>query len=201
MNSTAPPDATHEHDIKRLLDDWGLWRDTCRWPELRAAYAPGATMMTTWFNGAANDFVDASIKASASGTLVQHFMGPSTIQLHGLKALAETRFILLVRGRLDGVEVDITCYGRFFDKLVRRDGTWRILARVPIYEKDSIATPVPGKPLALDPARLQSHPAGFRHLAYLQSSGGATITPNIPAHNSDAQCALYEAGHAWLDAA
>lgn len=189
-----------QQQIKRLLDDWGLWRDTCRWAELSASYAADATMVTTWFDGRASDFIEASIRASASGTLVQHFMGPSRIDINGLRATAETRLMLLVRGELDGLEVDITCYGRFFDKLVCIEGEWRILERMPIYEKDSLATVNPNQVITLDRTRLHDYPSAFRHLAYMQAAGGATITTRIPPHNSAAQNALYAAARTWLQA-
>ncbi len=158
-------------------------------------------MVTTWFDGAATDFVEASIRAATSNTLVQHFFGPSAIQIKGQRAIAETRLILLVRTELEGAEVDVTCYGRFIDRLVLHDGQWRILARIPIYEKDSLVPLDPQRPLQLDHARLNRHPVAFRHLAYLQELGGATITTRIPPHNSEAQHALYAAGQDWLHSA
>lgn len=198
MNTTKTTAYIEEQSIKRLLDGWGLQRDTCRWDELRACYAPGATMVTTWFDGLASDFVDASIRAATSDTLVQHFFGPSAIQINGERATAETRLILLVRAEIEGAEVDITCYGRFIDRLVLNDGEWRILARMPIYEKDSLAPLDSRRPPELDHARLNAYPSAFRHLAYLQEIGGATITTRIPPHNSDAQRALYAAAQDWL---
>lgn len=198
MNSITTTASIGKQEIKRLLDNWGLWRDTYRWAELRTCYAPDATMVTTWFDGRATDFVEASIRASTSGTLVEHFMGPSTIEINGLRALAETRLMLLVRGELNGVEVDVTCYGRFFDRLVCIDGAWVILERMPIYEKDSLSAVDSRMAVDLDCTRLQTYPLGFRHLAYMQATGGATITMHIPAHNSEAQSSLYAAGKNWL---
>jgi len=43
-----------------------------------------------------------------------------------------------VRSRLDGVEVDAVCLGRFFDRVEMREGAWRIAKRSVIYEKDRI---------------------------------------------------------------
>lgn len=200
MKSMVEEVAFDEQAIKRLLDAWGLWRDTGRFDALRACYAPGATMVTTWFDGTASDFVDASIKSSASATLTQHFIGPSTIEVHEARAVAETRLILMGRTKLEDVDVDVTCYGRFFDRLVRTGDGWRILSRMPIYEKDTLAAVEPGLAVPLDAARLKTYPAAFRHLAYLQASSGATITPRIPPHNSPLQRALYAEAQAWLRA-
>lgn len=200
MKSTAEQIAFDEQAIKRLLDAWGLWRDTCRFDELRACYAPGATMVTTWFDGAASDFVDASIKSSAAPTLTQHFIGPSTIEVHEARAIAETRLILMGRTKLEDIDIDVTCYGRFFDRLVRTGDGWRILSRMPIYEKDTLTAVDPGLAVQLDVTRLKTYPAAFRHLAYVQASGGATITSRIPPHNSTAQRELYAEAQTWLRA-
>lgn len=199
MSSAIETTFIGEQAIKKLLDAWGLWRDTGRFEQLRDCYAPGATMVTTWFDGLANDFVDASIRASASKTLVQHFIGPSTMEVRGSRAIAETRVILMGRTELEGVEVDATCYGRFFDRLVKLDEGWRILSRMPIYEKDTLVPVDPARSVTLDPERLKSFPTAFRHLAYIQAAGGAPITTRIPPHNSDAQRELYAAARTWLN--
>lgn len=184
--------------IERLLRDWGLWRDTCRWDELRAAYAPHAHMKTTWFSGLADDFIEASRAAASRPAIVLHAMGPSTIEVRGDRAVAETRVTLLVRDTLDGVEVDVTCYGRFVDCLVKLSDRWAILSRVPIYEKDCIAPVRPGAVLMIDEPALASLPSGYRHLAYLQSRGGARIQLDIPQHNSEEQRKTYAQAQSWL---
>lgn len=184
--------------IKRLVDDWALWRDTGQFDKLRACYAPDATVVTTWFDGPASDFVDASERSSGSSTLVHHFMGPSTIELDASRALAETRLMILLRTEMEAVPVDVTCYGRFCDRYVRIDDDWRLLSRMPVYEKDTVTPVDPLCPPRIDHARLMTYPAGFRHLAYIQAAGGAAITMRIPAHNSVAQRELYQADRHWL---
>lgn len=201
MNESPSTLAEARAAITRLVQDWGLWRDTCRWQELRDAYTEDATMTTTWFDGKASDFVDASQRMSAGPTLVQHFIGPATIAVKGGRAIAETRLILLVRGALQGIAVDVTCYARFYDRLVQADAQWRIQSRTPIYEKDSLQSVEFGQRIDIPVDALKPFPRGFCHLAYVQASGGATITANIPEHNSEAQARLYEDGKAWLNGA
>ena len=121
-----------------------------------------------------------------------------TIALRSNKAVAETRMILLVRGYLDGVEVDVTCWGRFHDHFVKRDGQWRIQKRVPVYEKDRLDAVNPAARLTLDGAALAAHPHGCRHLVYLQSRGGATIMPDLPVPGSPALARLEAESAAWL---
>lgn len=184
--------------ITAVIQGWALFRDICDWESLAACYAPDARMKTTWFEGAASDFVVASRELTGKGARAQHFMGASTVEVHGERATAESRFILLLRGQLGEQQVDVTCYGRFFDRLVRHGQQWAILAREPIYEKDSMQPVAPGQAVHLDPLILQRYPEGYRHIAYLQCLGGARITTDLVAPNSAAQSSLYEAARAWL---
>lgn len=184
--------------ISQLLCGWGLWRDTCNWARLIDCYTADARMLTTWFDGSAADFVAASQRMAAAGSNLQHYIGASNIEINGDRALAVTRIELLVRAQLEGVPVDAACYGRFHDQLVRQDGTWLIHRRVPVYEKDSIRAVHPGHELAINADELARFPAHYRYLAYLQSLGGATITPGLPAPNSQEEQRLREEDSVWL---
>jgi hypothetical protein len=185
-------------EITRLVNDWGLFRDTGRWDRLRALFAPGATMHTTWFAGPAEEFVERSIAAAARGARAQHFIGAATIELAGDRAIAETRMILMLRATVADIPVDVTCYGRFYDQLARTAAGWRIAKRVPIYEKDRLDPLEPGRIVPLDTAVLAGFAEGYRHLAYVQSLGGATLTPGLPTPNSPEESALHAEGTAWL---
>lgn len=186
--------------IIQVVQNWGFWRDDGRWEELLGAYTPDGLMTTTWFVGTAADFVDRCMEAAKKGgrRRSMHSIGASIVHLNGDRAVAETRMVLLVRGIVHDVEVDVTNYGRTYDRFVRRDGQWRIRERVPIYEKDRMDPLDPAVTVKLDPAELARYPYGYRHLAYLQSAGGARINPDLPTPNSAALARLYAAGRAWL---
>jgi len=190
----------HVLEIERLMRCWALWRDTRQWDLLRTCYVPGARVRTTWLEGSAEAFIAASIQSAANSKapLAQHALGGTTVRLNGDRALAETRMVLQLRAVIDGTEVDITAWGRFFDRCVRADDQWRIAQRDPIHEKDRLDPVDPSATLLLDPVRLASLPRAYRHITYVQSLGGARITPDLVEHNSPAQAALYEAGEAWL---
>jgi hypothetical protein len=184
--------------ITRVVNDWGLFRDTGRWDALGACYTADATMHTTWFAGSAAEFVERSIAAAARGARAQHFIGAATIELGHDRAIAETRMILMLRAAVAEVPVDVTCYGRFHDRFVRTRDGWRIQARVPVYEKDRLDPLEPGRAVPLDPAMLAGFAEGYRHLAYVQSLGGAVLTPGLPTAGSPEEAALRTAGSAWL---
>ncbi len=73
------------------------------------------------------------------------------------------------RAPVHDVVCDVVCTGRFYDFLERRGGLWGIVLRQPIYEQDRLNPVDPASVLALDAARLERFPVGYRHLAYLQS--------------------------------
>ena len=182
--------------IVAVVVHWALWRDTGRWDKLRALYTVDAIQHTTWFVGPAREFIDRIAARPLGGS--QHFVGACAVELNGDRAIAETRLMLLVRGALQQTEVDVTCYTRSYDRLVRTAGAWRIQQREMIYEKDRLDPVDPLARITLDAAALAQYPVGYRHLAYLQAAGGGRITPDLPVAGSEALKRLYAAGEQWL---
>ena len=190
-------------EIGQMIRCWALWRDTRQWDLLRTCYVPGARLRTTWMEGTAEEFIEASIRSAANpaAPLAQHALGGTTVQLNGDRALAETRMTLLLRASIDGVGVDITAWGRFVDRCRHTDHGWQIERRDPVHEKDRLDPIDPDARIVLDSTRLNALPRAYRHIAYVQSSGGARITPDLIEHNSPEQAALYEANARWLSGA
>jgi len=186
--------------IRHVIAEWALCRDTGRWERLRALYAPGATMQTTWFEGGAEEFVDRSVKAHGKGGRSQHFIGPSTIDVCGNRAIAETRIVLLLRAQVGTAQADVTCHGRFYDFLERHPSQWLLRKRVPIYEKDRIDPVDPLKQLELDREVLSRFAEGYRHVAYVQFLAGATLTKDLIEPGSAEECDLFNEGVGWLAA-
>ena len=56
----------------------------------------------------------------------------------------------------------------------------------------------PGTRLTLDPGQLGRFPAGYRHLAYLQSHLGYRIAPRLPGLRGPEVERLYQEGRDWL---
>jgi len=56
---------------------------------------------------------------------------------------------------------------------------------VPVYDKDFFQLVVLGETLSPDVDWLAKQPFGFRHMAYVQSAAGMTISTTIPDPNSD----------------
>ena len=102
------------------------------------------------------------------------------------------------RAVVEGVEVDVLCTGRFYDFLEKRGGSWGIVLRQPIYEKDRMDPVTPGAAPALDRALLESFPVGYRHLAYLQTRIGYVVKKDMPGLQGPEVEALYARAAAWL---
>jgi hypothetical protein len=186
--------------IRDLVENWAVWRDAGDWDRFRTLWHDDGRMMATWFQGTADEFIAVSRAGFARGVRILHFLGGSSVDLAGVRAIAQTRMTISQRAEVDGVVCDVVCTGRFYDFLEKR-GRWGLVLRQPIYEKDRIDPVAPGVHLALDKALLASFPEGYRHLAYLQTRIGYTVKPDMPGLIGPEVEALYARGRLWLEGA
>jgi SnoaL-like domain len=198
-------------EIRDLIESWAVWRDAGMWDRLRTVWHDDGRMMATWFQGTADEFIAASQGSFARGVRSQHMLGGSTIEISGMRALAQTKMAILHRAPVEGVVCDFTCIGRFYDFFDKRiptlprlpgrdseEGRWGLVLRQPIYEKDRIDPVEPGARPKLDADLLARFPEGYRHLAYLQTRHGYTVKPDMPGLVGPELDALYARGAAWL---
>lgn len=184
--------------IRQAVDDWVLWRDAGEWDRLAGLWAPDGYMMTTWSQAPAAEFVARSRQAFENGLKVLHSLGGCSIDLAGDRAVAQTKMQILQRAPVEGVLVDVTCQGRFWDAFERRDGRWLLVFRQPIYELDQMRPVDPSARLSLDPERLAAWPEGYRHLAYLQAGLGFDVSRILPGTRGPEIEALRARGERWL---
>jgi len=190
-----------KQDIAELIQNWAFWRDTGEFDNLLNAFHPEGRMVATWFAGPAKEFIAGSRAAWERGGRSSHFVGGSRISVREDKATCESRMSLMIRAKLDGEEVDVTSWARFYDRVVRFEGRWCILERRLVYEKDRIDPVRPGAVVTLDPEILARFPEGYRHVAYVQSKGGAKVLEDLISFRTPAHEKLYADGKAWLEAA
>ena len=69
---------------------------------------------------------------------IYHFLGGSSIDIKGKRAIAQTKMSISQRAEVEGVECDVICIGRFYDFLEKRKGQWGLVWRRLTYEKDRI---------------------------------------------------------------
>src|SRR6266540_1534244 len=159
-----------------------------------AACAYGVATITTSALRAAEAFIRASREGWEKGVSILHFLGGSSVEVVGARAIAQTKMTISQRAEVDGVLCDVVCTGRFYDFLEERDGRWGLVLRQPIYEKDRLDPVAPGADLLLDAEVLGRFPAGYRHLAYAQTLIGYRVKPDMPGLTGPEVEALYEDG-------
>jgi len=184
--------------IRELVENWVVWRDSGDWDRFRTVWHPDGTMMATWFQGPAEDFIRVSQEGYERGVRILHFLGGMSVDLAGDRAIAQTKMTISQRGMVHDVLCDVVCTGRFYDFLERRDGRWGIVLRQPIYEKDRMDPVDPAARLELSPATLARFPEGYRHLAYLQDGVGYDVKTDMPGLDGPEVDALYQRGARWL---
>jgi SnoaL-like domain len=187
------------HHIRTLIESWVVCRDAGLWEPLARLWHDDGRIVTTWCECAAPEFIAMCKAAWARGaTDVTHSLGGAHIEIRGLRAVAQTKMSLVQRAALDGVAVDVTCYGRFFDLLECRKGRWGLVLRHPIYDMDRIDAVDFGEVPVLDSARLREFPEGYRHLGYVQAAGGMMVNRGLPGRTGAAVQSLYGRGQQWL---
>ena len=190
--------ATDDRLIRELLQNWVVWRDAGDWERFRSVWHADGHMMATWTQGTADEFIAISKAGWAKGVSILHFLGGISVDRVGARAVSQTKMTISQRAEVEGVLCDVLCTGRFYDFLEKRQGRWGIVLRQPIYEKDRMDPVTPGAVPALDHALLQRFPAGYRHLAYLQTRIGYVVKTDMPGLQGPVVEALYARGAAWL---
>ena len=193
--------ADDTQQLSELIQNWALWRDAGRWERFRTVWHNDGRMIATWFQGTADEFIEANKEGWGKGVVILHFLGGSTIDLAGDRAVAQTKMTISQRGLVDGVLCDVVCTGRFYDFFERRSGRWGFVLRQPIYEKDRMDPVDPGTPLHLDQDLLMSFPEGYRYLAYLQTRVGYDVKKSMPGLRGAEVEELYRRGDKWLSQA
>jgi hypothetical protein len=188
-----------KQQIRELLENWVVWRDAGDWERFRSVWHRDGQMMATWFQGPAEEFIRVSREGFERGVRILHFLGGASIEVVGVRAIAQTKMTITQRAVVHDVICDVVCTGRFYDFLERRNGTWGIVLRQPIYEQDRLDPVDPAASLALDATVLDSFPVGYRHLAYLQTQIGFAVKPDLPGLTGPAVEELYARGEAWLE--
>ena len=184
--------------IRDLVENWALWRDAGDWERFATVWHDDGVMMATWFQGSAKEFIRVTKEGWAKGVSILHFLGGTTIDLAGKRAIAQTKMTISQRAQVEGVQCDVVCTGRFYDFIEKRDDRWGVVLRQPIYEKDRIDPLQPGTKLDLEPALLAEFPAGYRHLAFIQTRIGYSVKRDMPQLTGPEVDALYRRGEAWL---
>ncbi|WP_329138518.1 nuclear transport factor 2 family protein [Streptomyces sp. NBC_01476] len=184
--------------VRAVIENWAVWRDAGDWDRFATVWHPDGYMAATWFQGSAADFIAVTQTGFEAGTRILHFLGGTSVDVAGDRAIGQTKMTISQRDTVHGVLVDAVCTGRFYDFFARDAGQWKLVRRQPIYEKDRLDPVDPAARVELDAARLARYPEGYRHLAYLQREAGFEVKDGLPGLTGEAVQRLYAEGAAWL---
>lgn len=187
-----------ELTLRKLVENWAIWRDAGDWERFRTVWHEDGVMMATWFQGPFEEFIRVTIEGWNRGVSILHFLGGTSVQTNGDRAVAQTKMTISQRGPVHDVLCDVVCTGRFYDFFERRNGRWGLVHRQPIYEKDRIDPVDPSASLKLDTQRLEAMPQGYKHLAYIQTAIGYNVKMDMPQLKGEVVHGLYQRGARWL---
>lgn len=169
-----------------LVQAWGFARDQGRWDDLLAIFHPGGQIHVSWFRGPYPEFVEHCRRNYGKGSRAKHLLWPARVQgqdgqAQADRATTETNVAILVRQTIDGVEVDLTSYARFLDRLERRAGSWRMVERVCVYELDRLDPVEPSAAFArlMEGADVTKYPAPYRYMAYRVVAAGRALAEPV----------------------
>jgi len=185
--------------IREVVENWVVWRDAGDWVRFRSVWHDDGHMMATWFQGSADEFIRVSKEGWERGVNILHFLGGTSIDVAGSRAISQTKMTISQRALVHDVLCDVVCTGRFYDFFEKRGDKWGIVLRQPIYEKDRLDPLDPSASLSLDREILEKFPEGYRHLAYLQQNIGYEVKRDMPGLKGPDVEALYARGAEWLD--
>jgi len=185
--------------IRELIENWLIWRDSLLWDRFRTVWHPEGQMWATWFQGSYEDFIRVTEEGYAKGVRIMHFLGGSSVDIKGKRAIAQSRVTICQRAPVEGVVCDVVCSGRFHDFLEKRDDRWGLVLRRLTYERDRLDPVDPAAQLRLDAALLERFPVGYRHLAYLQTKIGYKVKEDMPGIRGPEVDALYALEAGWLE--
>ena len=185
--------------IRELIDNWAVWRDSFQWDRFRTVWHPEGRMWATWFQGTYEEFIEANRQGYAKGVRIYHFLGGSSIDIKGKRAIAQTKMSISQRAPLEGVRMRRALHRpvlRFSGKAQGQVGPG--VAPPDLREgPDRSGRSGARRPSSI-PKLLARFPVGYRHLAYLQTKVGYKVKDDMPGVDGPATDALYALGANWL---
>ena len=188
-------------EIRACVENWVVWRDAGDWERFANVWHSNGWMTATWFQGPASEFIRVSKEGFEKGVNILHALNGWSCDIRGTRAISQAKMNIFQRATLEGVDVDVTCWGRFYDFFEQRSGKWAIVRRQPIYEKDRLDVVAPSAALKLDESLLSTFPEGYKHLGYLQSKNGFKVKLGLPGLRGPEVEKLYAEGKSWLNGA
>jgi hypothetical protein len=179
--------------IADLMTGW-IYRDLAQWDSLRKLFHPDGTIEITWFEGLFSDFVDGSIRMGASDLRTKHVIAGPVVSFQGDKAIVETNAIIVG----ENVRLGLGCssHNRFYDRVEKRNGVWKIVKRQSVYDMGSFT--FPRGMVDIDIERIERYPREYAPLAYLLEISGFPVQKTFATKGSELERTMKAEGQAWL---
>src|SRR4051812_13888891 len=86
--------------IREVVENWVVWRDAGDWERFRTVWHDDGRMMATWFQGSPDEFIRVSRDGWDKGVSILHFLGGTSVDLAGSRAIAQTKMTISQRGQV-----------------------------------------------------------------------------------------------------
>jgi hypothetical protein len=175
-------------------------RDQRRFAEMRACFDDDAMVRTSWYDGRGGEaYVEATRRWMATRRDGKHWVFPAFAEVAGDRATVESPAMIFNRVQVHGVEADFHVFCRFFSRAVRRDDGWKLASFEVLFERDVLRAVHPEDVLRLDRTRLEGFRPSYRFLAYIQTTRGVDVNPDLLGDDRpDALDAFHEREARWL---
>lgn len=174
-------------------------RDQRHWAVMRACFHDDAHIRSSWYDGGADDYIPGTQRLMEYSPNSKHWVFPAFIRVNGDRATVESPAMIFNRILLEGVEVDFHVYCRFFSRVVREAGVWKLMSFEVIFERDTMHCVNAAQTLPVDWAVLAGYRPSYRFLTYAQEMRGTRVNPNLYGDDRrEALDAFYAGEAAWL---
>jgi hypothetical protein len=173
-------DAAQITAISQLIVREREARDQGRWKTMRDCFHTDALIRISWITGNAEEFVNGSIDMARRGVLAKHRLAPVLVHRNGYRAIATLGGIIDIPVKLDGIDAQLSSHARFFYRVERREGRWRLSGFEGVYVRDELVPCVPGQTLSIAPDELAQFRSSYRLLSYVLSKNGYRVNAQMP---------------------
>lgn len=187
-------------DIFDLVRRERFARDQRLFDVMADCFNPGGRVRTSWYDGSTEDYVEATRARMGSADVSKHWVFPGFLRLAGERATIESPAMIFNRLRLGDVEVDFNVFCRFFSRVERREGIWRLSSFEVIWERDIMRSVDPSMPLPVDRQKLAAYRPSYRFLAWAHKARGLTVNPDLLGDDRRADLLAFMDGETrWLE--
>ena len=175
-------------------------RDQRRFDVMSACFHDDAYIRTSWYDGRGGPaYVEATRNWMKAAGNSKHWVFPAYARIAGDRATVESPAMIFNRARLEGVEIDFHVFCRFFSRVVRENGVWKLLSFEVLFERDIMRSVNAAEDLPVDWVVLGTLRPSYRFLAYMQLSRGVKVSPDLLGDDRPEQLDAFHAGEEkWL---